>query len=114
MQTLLWILLAGYAVGMLLPLCLPGRREAQALASSVSAITATGAGIALGCLGLTAPEPVTGSLVSTVPLLTFAIRIDPLASFFVLTISLAGLAASIYAVGYLRHFDDHVSVAELG
>lgn len=114
MLNVLWALLAGYAVGILLPLCLPRRREAQGLAACVSAIAATCAGIALGLLGLTGPEPVIASIPSSIPLLTFAVRLDPLASFFVLTISLAGLAASIYAVGYLRHFDGQVSVAALG
>ena len=114
MLTLLWMLLGSYAVGMLLPLCLPRHNKAQGLAANVCAIAATCAGIAVGLFGLTAPEPVTVSLASTIPLLTFAIRLDPLSSFFVLTISLAGLAASIYAIGYLRHFEGRVSVAALG
>src|SRR5512135_718 len=113
MLNLLWILLGGYAVGMLLPLCLQ-RRQAQSLASSICAIVATCTDIALGLLGLTASEPVTGSISSTIPLLTCAIRLDGLASFFLLTISLAGLAAAIYAIGYVRHFDGRVSVAALG
>lgn len=114
MLNLLWILLGGYAVGMLLPFCLPRQRDAQGLAASISAVVATGAGIVLGFLGLTASEPVVGSIASTIPLLTFAIRLDALAAFFVLTISLAGLAASIYAIGYVRHFPGHVSIAALG
>ncbi|MGE5710478.1 MAG: hydrogenase 4 subunit B [Nitrospira sp.] len=114
MLNLLWALLAGYAVGILLPLCFPRRREAQGVAACASAIVASGAGIVLGALGLTAPDPLNASIPSTIPLLTFAVRLDPLASFFTLTISLAGLAASIYAIGYLRHFDERVSVAALG
>ena len=113
MLNLLWILLGGYAVGMLLPLCLQ-RRQAQSLASSICAIVATSTGIALGLLGLTASEPVTGSISSTIPLLTCAIRLDGLASFFLLTISLAGLAAAIYAIGYVRHFEGRASVGALG
>lgn len=84
------------------------------MAACASAIVASGAGIVLGALGLTAPDPLNASIPSTIPLLTFAVRLDPLASFFTLTISLAGLAASIYAIGYLRHFDERVSVAALG
>lgn len=114
MLILLWTLLGGYAVGMLLPFCLPRQRDAQRLAAAISAIVATCAGTGLGLLGLTASEPVTGSMTSTIPLLTFAIRLDALAGFFVLTISLAGLAASIYAIGYVRHFGGHVSIATLG
>lgn len=114
MLTLLWMLLGSYAVGMLLPLCLPRHSQAQGLAANVCAIAATCAGIAAGLFGLMAPEPVTVSLASTIPLLTFAFRLDPLSSFFVLTISLAGLAASLYAIGYLQHFEGRVSVAALG
>ncbi len=113
MLNLLWVLLASYAVGMLLPLC-PWQPKTQGLAASVCAIVATCSGIALGLFGLTAPEPFTTSIASTIPLLTFAIRLDALASFFVLTISLVGLAASIYAIGYVRHFHGRVSVAALG
>ena len=104
MLTLLWVLLAGYGIGILLPLCLR-RRKAQGLAAGIAAITATIAGIALGLWGLTASEPLAASIPSTIPLLTFAIRLDALAAFFVLTISLAGLSAVIYAIGYVGHFE---------
>ncbi len=114
MLNVLWVLFVGYAVGILLPLCLPRRPRGQSLAANVSAIVASCSGITLGLLGLVAPEPLTVSIASTIPLLTWAIRLDPLASFFVLTISLAGLAASIYAIGYVRHFHGRVSVAALG
>lgn len=113
MLTLLWVLLAGYGIGILLPLCLR-RRKAQGLAAGIAAITATIAGIALGLWGLTASEPLAASIPSTIPLLTFAIRLDALAAFFVLTISLAGLAAAIYAIGYVGHFERPVSMAALG
>ena len=71
-------------------------------------------GIVLGVVGLLASEPWAARSPSTIPLLTFAIRLDPLAAFFVLTISLAGLAASIYAIGYVRHFDGRASIPLLG
>ena len=103
MINLLWLLLGGYALGMLFPL-LVRRPESQNLAACVPAIMATASGIGLGLSGLTASDPLTASIASTIPLLTFAVRLDPLASFFVLTISVAGLAASIYAIGYVRNF----------
>jgi hydrogenase-4 component B len=113
MLTALWVLLAAYAAGMVLPIGLR-RLQAQSIASGICVAGATCAGIVLGFLGLTAPEPLTFSLGSTIPLLTFAIRLDALAAFFVLTISLVGFAASIYAIGYLRHFHGRGSVAALG
>ena len=114
MLNLLWILLAGYGAGILLPLCLPRRPEAQSLTAGVPAIVATSAGVVLGLLGLTSSEPVTGSLASTIPLLTLAIRLDSVAAFFLFTISVVGLAASIYAIGYLRHLAGRASIATLG
>ena len=114
MLNLLWILLGSYVAGIFLPLCLPRRFKTQSLTTSVPAIVATSAGVVLGILGLTSSEPVGSSLPSTIPLLALAIRLDPLAAFFVLTISLVGLAASIYAIGYMRHFDGRASVPVLG
>lgn len=114
MLNLLWILLGGYVAGILLPLCLPGRPEFQRLTTSVAAIIAASAGVVLGLFGLTSSEPVTGSLTSTIPLLALEIRLDSLSAFFVFTISLVGLAASIYAIGYLRHFEGRASTAALG
>ncbi|NGZ96987.1 MAG: hydrogenase 4 subunit B [Nitrospira sp. WS110] len=113
MVSLLWIIFGGYAVGILLPFYLLRRPETHSGASGIPAFVATSAGVILGLLGLTSSEPVTGSLASTIPLLTLAIRLDPLAAFFILTISLVGLAASIYAIGYMRHFEGRTSVATL-
>lgn len=114
MLNLLWILLGSYVAGMLLPCCFPRRPDAQRLSSTIPAILATSVGVVLGLWGLTSSEPLTGSLPSAIPLLTLAIRLDALAAFFALIISLTGLAASIYAVGYMRHFDGHASIAVLG
>ena len=114
MLNLLWLLLGSYVVGILLPFCLVHKPSAQRLAASLCAIIATCIGVALGLFGLTAPEPITASITSTIPLLTFSFRIDPLASFFVLTISLAGFATAIYGIGYLRHFEGCTSAAALG
>ncbi len=114
MAILLLLIFAGYAAGLLLPLCIPAKPRVQnVLAHGLAGVAGSG-GIALGIAGLLAPEPFTMSLPSTLPLLTFAIRLDPLASFFVLTISLVGLAASIYALGYVTKFYGRASIALLG
>jgi hydrogenase-4 component B len=113
MNTLLILLLAAYASGIVVPLCLPGRSAAQGMAGSLCAIVASSLGIGLGLSGLTGSEPFTVSLPSSIPLLAFAVRLDALAAFFVLTISLAGLAASIYAIGYLKEFHGRASVVAL-
>lgn len=102
MLTLLFLLLASYAVGIVLPLCVPRMPQMQGVLDSVCGCVASIFGIALGIGGLIASEPLTSSVASTIPFLAFAVRFDPLSSFFVLTISLAGLAASIYPMGYCQ------------
>jgi hydrogenase-4 component B len=114
MLNLFLLLFAGYVAGLLLPLCCPAKPRIQNILAHGSAGLASGAGILLGVTGLFAPEPWTASVQSTLPFLTFAIRLDPLAALFVLTISLVGLAASIYALGYVTEFYGRASIAVLG
>src|SRR5713101_9310579 len=114
MLNLFLLLFAGYVAGLLFPLCFPARPRIQNILAHGSAGLASGAGILLGVTGLFAPEPWTASVQSTIPFLSFAVRLDSLASFFVLTISLVGLAASIYAFGYVNEFYGRASIAVLG
>ena len=100
----LWSLLANDAVGIVLPLCVPRMPQMQGVLGSLCASAASIFGVALGISGLVASEPLTASVASTISFLAFAVRLDPLAFFFVLTISLAGLAASICAMGYLKGY----------
>ncbi|MDO8355093.1 MAG: hydrogenase 4 subunit B [Nitrospirota bacterium] len=113
MLVLLISLILCYMLGLVLPFCTPRKPQTQGIVGSACASVASLIGIALGLRGLVASEPLTATVASPIPLLAFAIRLDPLASFFVLTISLAGLAASIYAMGYLKEFHGRVSVAAL-
>ena len=114
MAVLLIAVLAVYAAGVVLPFCFPGRPRSQNLIAHGLTGIAGSAGIILGVAGLLTPEPFTASVPSTLPLLTFAIRLDSLASFFVLTISLVSLAASIYAFGYVTEFYGRASISLLG
>ena len=110
----LFLVLVGYAAGLLLPLCFPARPRIQNLIAHGLAAVATMGGIYLGMVGLLAPEPLAISVPSTLPLLTFAVRLDALSSFFLLMISLVGLAASIYAVGYVTEWYGRISIGLLG
>ena len=110
----LFLILVGYAAGVLLPLCFPARPRIQNLIAHGLAAVATMGGIYLGMVGLLAPEPLAMSVPSTLPLLTFAVRLDALSSFFLLMISLVGLAASIYAVGYVTEWYGRISIGLLG
>ena len=110
----LFLILVGYAAGVLLPLCFPARPRIQNLIAHGLAAVATMGGIYLGMVGLLAPDPLAMSVSSTLPLLTFAVRLDALSSFFLLMISLVGLAASIYAVGYVTEWYGRISIGLLG
>ncbi|WHZ23984.1 MAG: Hydrogenase-4 component B [Nitrospira sp.] len=114
MTTLLTVLLACYLFGGLAPLCLPRRSNLQNLLAHGCAAAGGVVGLALGVVGLLAADPLTGSLSSNIPYLVFALRLDALAAFFVLTISLVGLAASIYALGYMAEFSGRLSLAAIG
>lgn len=114
MTTLLTVLLVFYLLGGLLPLCVPGRSHLQNLLAHGCAAAAGVVGIALGLGELLAAGPLTVSFSSNIPYLNVALRLDPLAAIFVLTISLVGLAASIYGLGYVTEFYGRGSVAALG
>jgi hydrogenase-4 component B len=114
MTTLLVVLVACYAAGTLLPLCVPGRPTVQNLLAHGFACAAGLLGIGLGLAGLIVSEPLTVSGSSSIPYLSFAIRLDPLAAFFLLTISLVGVAASVYALGYVTEFYGRASLGALG
>src|SRR5262245_17275539 len=53
-------------------------------------------------------------LPSLVPYVQFSVRIDPLGAFFVLIVSLLGLALSVYSLGYARGFYGRKNVGVLG
>lgn len=113
-MTLLLLMLACYAAGIVLPLCLPGRPALQTTIASGLAAAACALGTVVGLQGLWATEPVALSWVSTLPGLTLALRLDALAAFFLLTISVTGLAVSIYAARYVIHFQGRASLGLLG
>ncbi len=51
---------------------------------------------------------------SPIPFLKFSIQLDPLSAFFVLIVSLLGIALSIYSLGYVREFDGRKNVGLRG
>jgi hydrogenase-4 component B len=113
-QAAFFTTLALYALGMILP---PLIRRAPRLQNHLAhggAAAASLSGIALGLAGLFSENPPLFSLPSTLPLLAIRLRLDPLSAFFVLLISLTGLAVSIYAIGYVREFGSRRSVGVLG
>ena len=103
-----------YALGMVLPPLLRRNSHLQNLLAHGAAAAASAAGVALGLAALSSNSPPVYSLPSTLPLLTIQFRLDPLSAFFVLLISLTGVAVSIYAIGYVRELESRRSIGLLG
>src|SRR5881397_3203403 len=69
--------------------------------------------VSLATGAASANEPVQ-LLPSLIPYVQFTVRLDPLAAFFGLIVSLLGLALSLYSLGYARGFYGRKSVGVLG
>lgn len=106
--------LAFYGLGILLPALVPRSARLQNLLAHGAAAVASVFGVVLGIASLLSESPAVFSLPSTMPLLSVQLRFDPLSSFFVLLISLTGLAVSIYALGYVREFEGRYPVGLMG
>jgi hydrogenase-4 component B len=110
--------LAAYGVGAVGALAF-GRRHER-----LGAATAFGAAAIAAVCGLVAAlsvllgvAPGVGAwelLPSLIPYVAFTLRLDGLAAFFLLALSLVALAISIYSLGYARGFFGRKSVAALG
>lgn len=106
--------MAAHVAGALAPLLWHGRDEVKNWLAHGAAALACTFGVLVGIGGLLASEPLVFSLPSTIPLLNLQLRLDPLSAFFVLVISMSGVAASIYALGYVREFYGRHSIGALG
>ena len=113
-EAILLIVIGLYGLGMLLPLVVHRNAHLQNLIAHGAATLAALSGVALGLAGLLVDTPPVFSLPSTLPLLTIQFRLDPLSAFFVLLISITGVAVSIYAMGYVREFESRYSIGLLG
>ena len=113
-QLFLLIALVGYGLGIFLPLLAHRRPHVQNVLAHGAAVLGSAGGVAVGVMGLAAESPFVFSLPSTLPLLRYAIRLDPLSAFFVLAISLVGVAVSVFALGYVREFYGRHSIGALG
>src|SRR3972149_7575729 len=54
------------------------------------------------------------SFTSSLPLLSLSFKVDALSAFFILVISLISLLASIYALGYVKHYYGKYNIGALG
>src|SRR5262245_41522922 len=92
--------LALYALGAALALAF-GRRALGLWGGHLASALGGLAGLAVAIQCLVSGEVQRLVLGGPVPFATFALRLDSLAAFFLLIISLVGVAASLYAPGYL-------------
>lgn len=117
-NTLLVASLCGYALAAAAGLLFMRReRLAAALSFGVAALSASSSLLA-GLLFLAgAPSGGDGPLELLppfLPYLKFTIRLDALGAFFLLIVSLLGLAVSIYSLGYVRGYFGRRNVGVLG
>jgi hydrogenase-4 component B len=114
---LLGLALAGYVLGALGGLAF-WRRPRQAGGWSFGcAMVAAACGLlaSVSALAAGADGPVwTAKLPSLIAYVPITLRLDALGAFFVLVVSLLGVALSLYSLGYARGFEGRKSVAVLG
>lgn len=60
------------------------------------------------------PEPQFALFPSQIPFIRFSVRLDALSAFFLLLVSLLGLAISTYSLGYAKGYFGHKKVGALG
>src|SRR3990172_212439 len=107
------VLLIAHLAGAVVAAIGPWRDPVKNWLTHGAAVAACTAGVLIGIGGLLASEPLAFSLPSTIPLLHIQLRLDPLSAFFVLIISVSGVAVTIYALGYVREFYGRHSIRAL-
>jgi hydrogenase-4 component B len=117
-QTLLTLTLLGYVVGAATGLLFLRAEKLANLFSFGCASLAASCGI-VSCVfslaaGTAAVNQSFAVFPSLIPYVQFTARLDPLAAFFGLIVSLLGLALSIYSLGYARGFFGRKNVGALG
>ena len=116
--TLLTVSLCGYVVGAGASLLFMRREKlASFLAFGLGSLSALGGGLAALLFlngAADTPEAHRVLLPALIPNLTFTVRLDALGAFFLLLVSLLGLAISIYSLGYARGFFGRKNVGVLG
>lgn len=78
------------------------------------AILGAVAGLASSLLNLITGSVFSFRIAASLPLLTISFSVDALSAFFILIISLIALLASIYALGYVRHYYQKYDLGVLG
>ena len=107
-------MLAVFAAGAFGPLLLRHHDAAANVWSNSLAIGGSGIGLIFSGVALLKGTVPAFGADSTLPLLSFSIRIDQLSAFFMLVISLVAIFCSVYALDYVRHYYGKYSIGVLG
>ncbi len=102
-----------YVIGAVIAILLNIRMRACTIASYGCSAVASVFGIA-GALSVILSGPLKLTLPVLIPMTDFALYIDGLSAFFILVISLAALAVSIYSLGYTREYAGRKNIGLLG
>jgi len=81
---------------------------------SIFAIFGAGTGLAASLAVLIFNSTFSLTIPSTLPFLSISFRVDKLSAFFIFIISLIALMASIYALGYVKHYYRQYNIGTLG
>ncbi len=116
--TLLVTSLCGYVIGAAAGLLfLRHEKLANVLsfgAAALSALIGLLAALSFLASGVGTPAPQIELLPSLIPYIKYSVRLDALSAFFLLIVSLLGLALSTYSLGYAKGFFGRKNVGVLG
>ncbi|MFA5961093.1 MAG: hydrogenase 4 subunit B [Parcubacteria group bacterium] len=113
-QTIFFVTLVFLALGAIGSLVF---RKSDALVNvwgNGMAILASISGLICSVLVMTQGKTFAYSIASTLPMLDISFQVDQLAAFFIFVISLIALFASLYGLGYVKHFYGKYDIGSLG
>lgn len=113
-QILFFASLATFSVGAIFSLCSGKKEAATRIGSSLLAALGSLLGFFSGLYFLISGEVFKFSLPASFPGFSLAFNIDRLSAFFIALIGLISFLASIYALGYLKHYKDKYKLHWLG
>lgn len=103
-----------FSIGAIASLAFWKYQKVANLISNFFAIAGCGVGVVLGSLLVFGQSVWMGAIQTAFPLFTLSFRLDNLAGYFILLISLIGLLASVYGVGYMRHYFNKYNIGVFG
>lgn len=113
-QFLFFASLSLFALGAVVSLIFSRNDERANISGSALAIAGSLVGLLSSVKILLTGETFSAIFASSFPLISFNFRVDNLAAFFIMVISLIALFASVYGLGYVKHFYGKYNIGALG